>query len=223
MFIQYFQNRISDLNPMDQTIFVGNISLKWQNLINQFPLVAESFHSLRRDNNDDLIISRQDVFETIGLPTRIIKSLIWGYPKGMQGTANLQSIVEHLDQIVQRINDYNAGPFTRPRFVETYRILSEIRGLGPSTLSKILYFCGIHVRQNRAVIVDTNVLEAFGFLQDFHDASYESDSAERYYRQIVSINSSARRLNVTPDQIEYFLFELGKQGKRVKTDFVTNY
>lgn len=223
MFIQYFQNRISDLNPMDQTIFFGSISLKWQNLINQFPLVAETIHSLRRDRNDNIIISRQDVFETIDLPTRIIKSLIWGYPKGMQGTANLKSIVEHLDQIVQMINDYNAGPFTRHRFVETFRILSEIRGLGPSTLSKILYFCGIHVGQNRAVIVDTNVLEAFGFLQDFHDASYESDSAERYYRQIVSINSSARRLNVTPDQIEYFLFELGKQGKRVKTDFVTNY
>lgn len=223
MRINFFRNRIQLLDPSSQTINIVQISSKWNDIIGLYPIVGNVFHALSQNDRRNLLVSRYDVFNTGNLDQRIIKALIWGYPYGMQGTRNLQSIMAHLHQIIQIVNEYNSGPLTKERFLSAYRTLSCISGLKQSTLSKILYFCNVSVGSNRAVIVDANVIEAFGFFDDYYDASFESDPAERYFRQIVRINSSACRLNVTPDQIEYFLFELGKQGKRVKTDFVTNY
>ena len=223
MKIRAFRSRIHLLDPGSQTITIGQICAKWRSIINLCPIVGDTFRTLRCDENNNLIINRQDVFDTEAIDQRIIKALIWGYPRGMQGTRNLQSIVAHLPQIVQLINDYNQGPLTQERFIAAYRSLSSISGLKQSTLSKVLYFCNVSIGYNRATIVDANVIEAFSYFEDYHDASFEKDSAGRYLRQIEKMNSSARRNGLAPDQVELFLFEIGKEGKRIKRNFLANY
>ena len=223
MRISFFRDRINNSNPANQEILVGNISAKWQGILNEFPMAGLVFQGLRRDEQGQIVVSREDVFATDDMEQRIIKALIWGYPKGMQGTRNLQNIIANMAYIVQQVQQYKDGALVRNRFLALCRNLYAVSGLKQSTLGKILYFCDVSVGQNQAIIVDANVLGAFECFDDFYGVSYESDPAERYYSQITKINAVARALQVNPDQIEFFLFNLGKAWKQEKIDFLNDY
>lgn len=223
MRIVFFQDRINNSNPARQEVLVGYISAKWQDNLNEFPVVGLVFQGLRRDEQGQIVVSREDVFATADMEQRIIKALIWGYPKGMQGTRNLQNIIANLAYIVRQVQQYKDGALVRNRFFALCRNLYAVSGLKQSTLGKILYFCNVSVGQNRAVIVDANVLAAFECFDDFYGVSFESDPAERYYSQITKINAIARTLQVNPDQVEYFLFNLGKDWKQEKSDFLKDF
>lgn len=215
-----FQDAIQRVVPFNQDILVGYVCAKWQNIVNRYPIVEQVFRELRREGQGQIVVSREDIFTTPDIRRRIIKALIWGYPKGMQGNANLQNVIDQLDCIVRLISEYQEGLHSRNRFLALCRSLYEISGLKQSTLGKILYFCEVTVGRSQAVIIDANVLSAFECFDEFYDASYESDPVERYLRQLFKINAVARSLHVSPDQIEYFLFELGKEWKREKTAFL---
>ena len=135
-----------------------------------------------------------------------------GYPKGMQGKENLRGIVEHLNDIVQLLSQPGLEqPLRQETFFALYNGLTSISGLKQSTASKLLYFFNIHVGNNQALIVDTNVEAAFQAFDVFVAVSFEADPAKRYLKQLKKMNSLARQHHFQPAQLEYFLFDFGKQ------------
>ena len=217
-----YQEMIQNNQPLLQEIKVGvQPSQKWQEHINNNNDVRNAFNNLRRNENNELVITRENVFNADTPIEKVVKALIWGYPKGMQGIENLRSIVGHLNDIVQLLTQPGLEqPLRKEPFLTLYNHLTNISGLKQSTASKLLYFFGIHVGANQALVVDDNVFSAFQAFIDFVDVSFEVDPAKRYLKQLKKMNSLARQHHFQPAQLEYFLFEFGKQWRNGNNCFV---
>ncbi|RLV47718.1 hypothetical protein D9V37_16350 [Nocardioides mangrovicus] len=93
-----------------------------------------------------------------------------------------------------------------------------IRYLGAAFFTKFLYFAGAGDQAHPCVILDSNV--AFG-LRSLGETGWPTSgwSASRYgelttrLRQVAAHLDTAER-PVRPDQVEYWLFQIGKQGLR---------
>lgn len=220
--IKDYQEMVQNYQPLSQEIGVGvQVSQKWQEHINSNNDVRNAFNTLRRNENDELVITREDVFNAATPIEKVVKALIWGYPNGMQGKENLRNIIGNLNEIVQLLTQPELEqPLNQEFFLTLYNSLTKIHGLKQSTVSKLLYFFNIHVGNSQALIIDTNVEAAFQAFDDFVAVSFEENIGKRYLKQFKKMNSLARQHHFQPDQLEYFLFEFGKHWRNSNNSFV---
>ena len=200
-----FSEQIRNFNPADQVIGHSRILANWTRHYQELTWLQEILSSLYDDNRGGYYVSRGEIFDTADETTRLVKLIYWGYPKGIY---NIPMILYRSSDIIRILPNYNTK-LTREEFHHLYQQLDDIKGLGISTISKILYFWGISVGASQCVIVDKNVLECRHLFDEFGNIPREMN-AENYLQIIKKINRIATDIHARPDQVEYFLFNVGK-------------
>jgi hypothetical protein len=212
-----------------------NVSIhKYLNLIKALPVIEQSFavkasnwknllkpvHFENIFGNEEIIyISRFDIQETNCIELFILKTILWGYPKGMRGK-NFENIYIRINTLVEILN-VPKGAFLK---IDDLYILQkkfkQINGIGLSTYSKLLYFRDFKFDGFPALILDERLVRIFknGIFQEFKILSeisqYNSKKMYKNYLQIMF--KLSEQLNVSGEQIEQFLFIFGNHLKPPK-------
>jgi hypothetical protein len=167
-------------------------------------------------------LSRRDVIEKLDshvLASAVVLVLIWGYPRGVVGPGN-QDTVRATLLAAQKMSDEIAAA-NGDSTLDTVVSNLSIPYVGISTLSKILYFSGLESQEGRALIYDQMVMRAlhyYGFDEYGDWPDYKSGRQRQTYTSFVlRTKAAAEKLGCTPDVIEYALFSEGQKLGPVKT------
>src|ERR1035437_3667783 len=173
----------------------------WKNL-SQPSIIDRIF-----DNKEKITLSRFDLFHSAwDLEGFIIKVLMWGYPTKGRGK-NIDNLLlpENFDQLINKLKTYEGKGNITLLEVQTFL---EIKGLGFSTLSKILYFKRLKIESYPALILDMKVINALNSgrfedsgIEKFKDLNYNNAVFE-YVEYLYFMNSLADQMNATADQVE---------------------
>lgn len=206
--------------------------VEFEKLITELPYLRHSFEISKRNWNlsdqsvlinhvfadiKTITLSRKDLFESNqNIPIFIIKTLMWGYPSGGRGD-NIKVLLKanNFECLVDILEGYHKDQnIEHKRLVED---TAKIQGLGISTISKLIHFLKIKVNGHNTVILDAQIINTIrsGRYEDFHQIKRlktinVSNALSKYRDYLIVINYIAQDLNVLPDQIELFLFLLGK-------------
>lgn len=164
------------------------------------------------NGKDAIKISRKEIIDEKNSKTRILKTLMWGYPKTRHSN-NIKAILERIEtveEILQNIKDKNLSRNEAEGYIQQ---LFGISGLGMSTCSKFLYFFGVSIDQKKCLIFDRCIVSTLNppfsnFILDTSN-TWERDLIH-YYDYINKVNEVSSEMNVTPDQVELFLFNFAK-------------
>lgn len=171
------------------------------------------------DNKDTVTISRGDVFlKAESDPQKgIFLTILWGYPKGFTRPNNMaQSFKLFLNQV-----EYLEGQLSVRRSIDANEmncILKKCKGVGLSTLSKLLYFFGITVDGYRSLIMDAkiiSILKAAKFTELGTLSGIREHNKVHYYSNYLQKCTELSTKNgYEPDQLELFLFIFGNNLKQ---------
>ena len=165
-------------------------------------------------------ISRDDIKNTEGTEKKIVKILMWGYPGGGQ-YGHVQDILLNLKDLVNWLEENNGKNFDSVQD-DALGNLSEINGLGLSTISKLLYFFDVKIENNPCQIYDGKVIKSLNKNHQIDELSSRNNwdrKDEDYEEYIDLLFRLSKKCNCSPDQIELFLFminnsfNLGKDEK----------
>ena len=82
-----------------------------------------------------------------------------------------------------------------------------IRGLGISTWSKFLYFFNVAIDLKRCKIYDLKIVDSLNKKQFSElDTHIWKQDVEHYYQYIELVDNLAKQMDVSPEQVELFLF-----------------
>jgi hypothetical protein len=163
-------------------------------------------------------LSREDVFNSAGnIREFIIKTILWGYLRGMRGNYfndilnNIELIESYLFQLSQKKNLSNL------EFNDAVKFFAEIRGLGLSTYSKLLYFLKIKICDYPALILDFRIIVIFE-RQTFNEfsqfRSIRRHNARVYYIDYLRVSYQlAQNLDTYSENIEQFIYIFGDSIK----------
>lgn len=152
-------------------------------------------------------ISRQWLHNATNVsPTsRCLAILMWGYPTGARGSH--KKWLTALPEIAQKAASVG------PTWQDYYARLAETGGLGISTISKLACFFGQRFEGHRAQVLDKRILRVlesgrWAELGDLRDIRYENAHVHypRYLKTLAQIGIDGE---MSPEQIEFFLFALG--------------
>ena len=216
MSIEYYKDLISTLPVREQSFTTKRTT--WSQREKQFSWFKEINDSLFQ-NKKTLIINRKDIFETSDFKEKIIKTIYWGYPSGMRGK-NAENILNSIESIEEVFNELKQtmNP-TEENLNEFIRNIkgSDIRGLGLSTYSKLLYFSNITFNNNPCLILDRRLINVFSnkVYKEFNSLrNIKYDNAEKsYYQYIELMHNIAQEMNTNAENIEQFLFIFGNTLK----------
>lgn len=164
-------------------------------------------------------LSRKEVHDTNNIDLFILKTILWGYPKGMRGN-NFGKIYSRLNDLSEILNISNRAFLKTDDLYELQKRLKTIDGLGLSTYSKLLYFRDFKFDGVPALILDERLIWVFKnriFLEFeplAHLSQYNSEKMYPIYLQMME--SLSQQLNVSGEQIEQFLFIFGNHLKHME-------
>ncbi|MBR3533306.1 MAG: hypothetical protein IKN80_05425 [Clostridiales bacterium] len=160
-------------------------------------------------SNEEVEISRADIFSEKDIKKKIVMILMWGYPSGGRGS-NIQSVLTSIDDLVGLLSAAAGKNFGRTKANELFKELGKIGGLGVSTWTKFLYFFKVSVDSNKCQIFDMKIVNSLNKKQfselALNDIQEWRQNNEHYYRYIVFADELARDLGVSAEQVELFLF-----------------
>lgn len=214
MEIDKYKILISNL-PIRQQSFTTKRTT-WLKAENQIEWLKQMNNKLF-GNNPILTISRQDIFETQNIREQIIKTIYWGYTRGMRGN-HFVNILEKIDLIENSLKKLKQTPKPDSKhFEELIKNFKAVKGLGISTYSKLLYFLQLTFNNNPCLILDQRLIDAFASktYSDFQSLSnIKYDNAERQYLDFLSLtNKLSKDLETDGENIEQFLFIFGNNIK----------
>lgn len=188
----------------------------WETEVSQNSIIKEIF-----GENEIISISRFDLFyATWNLQEFVLKVLMWGYPTKGRGK-NIENLLlpENFDKLIMNLKMIEGKSDLTIADVQKFQ---NIKGLGLSTISKILYFKRVTIESNPALILDKRVIDALkcGRYTDFGIDQFKdvrnNNSAYTYMDYLNFMHSMAQQIKVIPDQLELFLFEFGSNLKQPK-------
>ncbi|MDP2339267.1 MAG: hypothetical protein Q8N05_22970 [Bacteroidota bacterium] len=168
-------------------------------------------------DKDTLLISRQDIFDTVEIRELILKTIYWGYTGGMRGN-HFVSILTKIDLLEKTLTfiKNKANP-SLVDFNELREIFKNVPGLGLSTYSKILYFLQIKFNNNPCLILDQRLIDVFAKKTyiEFHSLfSISYSNAEKKYLDFLQLaNKVSKDIQTDGENIEQFLFIFGNNLK----------
>ena len=215
MNIHDFSQLIGNLPVMEQCETTKRST--WSKYEAMYPWLLE-LNNLLFDNNESLRISRHDIFQTENVREKLIKTIYWGYNRGMRGN-HFASILAQIDAIELALNHLIIidNPVTRDfnAFVES---INDVEGIGISTYTKILYFFNISFNQVPCLILDLRLINVFTSAEFENFAALNGISyliAHRYYvRYIERMQQLASEMGTQGENIELFLFMFGGNLKQ---------
>lgn len=171
------------------------------------------------EGEESICLNHQDVHDTNNLELFILKTILWGYPKGMRGD-NFKNIYKNINSLAEVLN------VSERRFLkmEDLSVMQDsfqrIKGLGLSTYSKLLYFRDFTFDGVCALILDERLIRVFknGMFQEFESLSKVSQhNATKMYKTYLQIMKElSQELNISGEQLEQFLFLFGNHLKPIK-------
>jgi hypothetical protein len=209
----------------------------YSNLINSLPVKEQSFETKRRtwlnaeervgwlrdynnslfNTHDSIIISREDIFRTSEIRDTIIKTIYWGYPRGMRGN-HFILIMNQIDSLERTLDSLvGINTLTKTDFIDLTEVLGRINGLGLSTYTKLLYFLMIKFENQACLILDQRLIDLFASRKFVEFESLKhiryTNAQYNYLDYLTIMHASAVELNVSGENIEQFLFLFGKNLK----------
>ena len=174
----------------------------------------EKYINISRDDIRDDIISRDDIKKTI------VKILMWGYPRGGQ-YGQVKKILKKLNDLTTWLEENKGNNFDSVKD-KALDNLSKIKGLGPSTISKLLYFFDVKIGNIPCQIYDEKVIDSLNKNHQIVELSSRNNwdrTYDDYEEYIDLLFRLSKKCKCSPDQIELFLFminnsfNLGKDEK----------
>lgn len=185
----------------------------WKNL-SQSAIIDRIF-----DGSENITISRFDLFNSgWDIEEFILKLLMWGFPTKGRGK-NIDNLLlpENFGQLIAKLKLHADGDNLSLSEVQDFL---KIKGLGFSTLTKILYFKKLRVESCQSLILDQRVINALSNERKFKDSGIDkfnmlryASAVRHYVNYLVFMNELALQMKVLPDQVEMFLFEFGSNLK----------
>jgi hypothetical protein len=206
---------------------------QFRSLIANMPVAYQAFaskrsiwasHENRNDNAGDAMraifgtsrevtLSRSDLLSLANKPDLaqfVMATIIWGYPRGMRGN-HVDNVISHLTSLTQLLSDARAKPVIE--WVTHYAKVRPIGGIGLSTYTKLLSFLSVQVQGHTALILDDRIIQVVkrGIFEELAPLQkLNSYKAPHWYPQYLEcIHGLAENLEVSPENIEFFLFEFG--------------
>jgi len=183
-------------------------------------LTQKSVSNPAKSKDQTAMISRFELFHKYqNVELFILKVLMWGYPTKGRGK-NIENLLNssNLSKLVNALTTFNTKEFIT---ISEIKELLKIGGFGLSTLSKFLYFMRLKIGSNRALILDQRVISALNSgkfcdpgIEKFKPIKYEN-ALSHYDDYMIFINKISKDLQAEPDQVEMFLFEYGRNLKRM--------
>ncbi len=170
------------------------------------------------DGQETVTINRYDLINSsYNTKEFVIKTLMWGYPtKGRGRNIDNLLIDDNLERLIEILDGYKEKEITIERLKSD---IKSISGLGISSMTKFTNFLNTTVDKYRAVIFDKRIIDTInsGRFEEFnHLQGINSSNAINYYPQYLkTINDIAKQIGAEPEQIEIFLFTLGKNLSKV--------
>lgn len=165
----------------------------------------------------ELKISRENVLTNCPLNIFIYYVIMWGYPRGMRGQANDAEIFKNINLISEIINKPKRNSLKEEDWESIRKSLSSIKGLGVSTISKLLYFRTFKFGDFNALILDDRLLRVFqhGEFKEFEKLKNlkRTNAMSGYLFYLDVMHETAKELGVSPENIEMFLFTFGNNLK----------
>jgi hypothetical protein len=157
-----------------------------------------------------LVLDRNDViteFQEGNTVLAILKALAWGYPQAMR---KFKPIKQNL-VLIREILDVESN-LSEAALYRIYGGLAQIEGIGPSTLTKLLFFSEKSYNQIPCLILDERVLSAMKKFSDFDVLMQlpKKQSVSFYLHYLVKMDELAKELDITHEQIEMYLYTEGK-------------
>ena len=193
-------------NVQAHTIRKNGLSVKWQQVRDRNPEIAPVLESFHRDDGS-YSLSRAEIFACDDAFEKVVKTIWWGYPNGLR--SHFDDVAQNFRVMAEILQPCRDRELDEPSFIELYNSLNQIQHIGPSTISKLLYFFNVSQGQTRCVIVDSRVRSAMAKYDDFHPV-HNSVPALWYLEHARQINETNIE-GATPEQIEYFLFSVNPQ------------
>ncbi len=206
---------------------------EFKNLIANMPVPYQAFASQRTtwvphiDGNDEagnalrtifgdsveVTLSRSDLRSLASkqdLAEFVMATIIWGYPSGMRGN-HVKNLIGHLGTLTGLLATAKAQPIAD--WNQHYANVERINGIGLSTYTKFLSFLSIQVQGHSALILDDRIIrvanqEIFEDLMQFRNLKYHN-AAHSYPEYLQCLSKISTQISVSPEQIEFFLFEFG--------------
>lgn len=132
--IQSYAGLIKTL-PVSNQAFTVKAS-NWENQL------GEHHYTALFKGTKSILISRKDIFDTGNPELLMLKTILWGYPKGMRGS-NFKNIYKQLDKLTAILAVTNTATLKIEDVADMQNQLNAISGLGLSTYSKLLYFSNL--------------------------------------------------------------------------------
>lgn len=212
-----------------EKIKIMNIQ-NYQPLISSLPVREQSFTTLRStwlkaetesswltplnnklfNSKEQLILNRQDVFESPNIEEKIIKTIYWGYPRGKRGNhfSNILKSFETLKELCLELKKKET--ITSQQYLNLLESFKKIDGLGLSTYTKILYFLEVKIDHNPCLILDQRIIKVIqqNKYTCFKNLSINAYNKEiKYPEYLQLINGIAQELDTKPENVEQFLFQ----------------
>jgi hypothetical protein len=206
-----FRNLI-DAMPVTQQAFTTKFDT-WSNYVNEAQSIERLFNG-----RDTIELSRGNLFDvarTGDLEKLLVSVIMWGYPRGMRGR-HFQDILDCREHLFQVLTDLQENPEIE-NWSQHYNAIVQVRGMGMSTYTKLLYFMGARVGAANCLIFDDRIVRTINkrlFLEfrDIDNVSTATMSA-RYPEYLRIMSAQANVLGLTSEKIELFLFQFGLNVK----------
>lgn len=168
-----------------------------------------------------LYISRQDIFNEDDILLKFIKTLMFGYPKAEVSHFDKKGIQSSVHRIlcsypeieVSLKNLLNKNFSSHRDFIESTDInsLCKIKGMGLSTLSKVLYLFNVRVNEVPCIIVDSRVKNSLKLFKEtiYLYNNYKNigiKNLSQYLIILENLQQLSYNFRVDIDLLEYILF-----------------
>jgi len=160
--------------------------------------------------NDEISLSRSNVKVEADIKTKIMKVLMWGFPRpsGHPPRPIFENIVQHLTDLETLFNEKQNQSLNAAQIRDTFSRLGMVNGLGPGGIainSKLLYFFNLSFEGRKCLILDSQVVKRLKLFDDFAGNKWKANQA-CYSNYLNQMDALAREYNVSPEQLELFLF-----------------
>lgn len=201
MDIEKYKKLIQSLPYLDQS-FVPHRE-RWVKILDQSKLLY-NIDEFDFENG----YSREDLLNMPLSKEKIIKILMWGYPRGSRGR-NISNLLGLIDDIIEILSIAHDKECDRKNLYYIISKLNHLNGIGRSTWSKFLYFSRITFEKIPLLILDQKLEKALSeqIVNDVEFPSLEdAENIDAYLGYLQSSNTLARKLKVIPDSLELFFF-----------------
>lgn len=134
----------------------------------------------------------------------IVKTLAWGYPNAMRRFNPDNGNIALIAQLLEHKNDLSIA-----ELYFAFGALMQIEGIGPSTVTKLLFFNGNTFNNTPCLILDERVINSMKVFDEFEQLRYGLNPAKvrsfiNFLNRMQEVSDS---FGIEPEQLEIYLFE----------------